>query len=344
MTIDFHAHLAQGGEDAPPFMRAMFDPEAYLEAQEAAGIELTVLSNAPPDLRGTAAELDEARRQHDFLGALVAAHPSRLAALAAVDPFGGPTWLQEGERALDAGFAGLCLPVGRDGKYLDLPEAQDALALAAQRGVVVLLHPSQSPVDGERFGHGMLAGWIGQPYDTGISLARMLLADTLGRHPGLRVVVAHCGGTLPMLLGRIDRVYQQMARMGGGGPGAGPPGAGPPGAGAPGPGPDGPGRHHGPPGAAGGATGLTPSLEGPPPSERLGRVYLDTAGYHRAALTAALAAVGPERVVVGTDYPPAGPSPAAALGVLAELDLEPAARQAILSGTARALLAGAPIR
>jgi aminocarboxymuconate-semialdehyde decarboxylase len=86
-----------------------------------------------------------------------------------------------------------------------------------------------------------------------------------------------------------------------------------------------------------------PSLDGPPPSERLGQVYLDTAGYHPAALTAAIAAVGTQRIVVGTDYPPAGPSPAAALAVLAELDLEPAARQAILGGTARGLLDGARI-
>ncbi len=51
-------------------MRALFDPEGYLERQEGAGVELAVLSNAlMADTPGD--ELVEAQRQHHFLTDLV---------------------------------------------------------------------------------------------------------------------------------------------------------------------------------------------------------------------------------------------------------------------------------
>ena len=212
MAIDFHAHLARDNPDAPPFMRSLFDVEGYLERQEEAGIELTVLSYAPADLTGAPEELDEAKGEHEFLAGLLEAHPGRFAALAGVDPFGGAPWLEEAQRALDAGFAGLCLPTSREGRYLDADEAQDALALADERGVVVFLHPSDSPVEAERAGDAVLRAWIGRPYDTGVCLSRMLIADTLSGYPNVRMVVAHSGGTLPMLLGRLDFVQDGFKR------------------------------------------------------------------------------------------------------------------------------------
>jgi aminocarboxymuconate-semialdehyde decarboxylase len=344
MAIDFHAHLAREDPEAPPFMRSLFDVEGYLERQEEAGLELTVLSYAPADLHGTPDELEEAKGEHEFLAGLVAEHPERLAALAGVDPFGGEAWLAEAERALDAGFAGLCLPTSRDGRYLDSDEAQDALALADERGALVFLHPSDSPVDPARAGDAVLRSWIGRPYDTGICLSRMLLAGTLARHPGVRMVVAHSGGALPMLLGRLDHVYDGFRRRaavmaGGGPPGGGPPGGGPPGGGPPGGGPPGGGPPKGPPREPiPPDRELRPSLDEGPPSGRLDRLWLDTASYHPAAIEAALAAVGPERVVIGTDFPPAGDSPAPTLDLVKGMGLGPETTDRILTGNARELL------
>jgi aminocarboxymuconate-semialdehyde decarboxylase len=334
MAIDFHAHLARENPDAPPFMRSLFDVDGYLERQEEAGVELTVLSYAPADLRGTPDELDEAKSEHEFLGELLREHPGRFAALAGLDAFGGQPWLDEAERALDAGFAGLCLPTSRDGRYLDADEAQDALALAEEREAVVFLHPSDSPVDAERAGDAVLRSWIGRPYDTGICLSRMLLADTLSRYPHVRVVVAHSGGALPMLLGRLDHVHEGFKRRaavmaGGGAPGGGPPGGGPPG-GPPGGGP--------PRASIAPDRALQPVVEGEPPSRRLDGLYLDTASYHPAALHAAIEAVGVDRIVIGTDFPPAGDSPAPTLDLVRGLGLDAQATDKILTGNARELL------
>lgn len=333
MTIDFHAHLAPDDPKAPPFLRHLFDVDGYLERQEAAGIERTVLSYALAEIEGRPEELDEAKGQHEFLADLLARYPDRFSALAGVDPFGGRPWLDEAERALDGGFAGLCLPTSRLGRYLDAHDCQDALALAAERGVVVFIHPSDSPLEMERAGDATLRAWIGRPYDTGVCLSRMLLADTLGRYPGLRVVVAHSGGVLPMLLGRLDYVYESFERRArfsaGGGPPGGPKG-GPPGGGPPGGGPPG--------GDIPESARLRAALGDPLPSGRIGSLYLDSACYHEAPLRAAIATVGVDRVVVGTDHPPAGESPEPAIAVLGRLGLPPEEHELISSGTARGLL------
>src|SRR5258705_8576371 len=108
----------------------------------------------------------------------------------------------------------------------------------------------------------------------------MLRAATLAPYPRLKVVVAHAGGVVPMMLGRLDQVhetfkrraaFQKMAAGSGGGPHA----------------------------ATATAPALEPALDDPGPSGRIDQLYLDTACYHPAAVAAAIAMVGPDRVVLG---------------------------------------------
>jgi aminocarboxymuconate-semialdehyde decarboxylase len=179
----------------------------------------------------------------------------------------------------------------------------------------------------------ILRDWIGRPYDTGICVSRMLLADTLASYPNVRVVIAHSGGPIPMLLGRLDAVYETFERRAafarqpspGGGPSGGPGGE----------------QRRGPPSdlpAPPADAALKPSLEGAKPSARLGQLYLDTASYHPTALRAAIDTVGVERIVVGTDYPPAGRSPRPTIELVQGLDLTSEERDKILSGNASQLL------
>jgi aminocarboxymuconate-semialdehyde decarboxylase len=151
----------------------------------------------------------------------------------------------------------------------------------------------------------------------------LVLAGTLARYPRMRLLAAHCGGVFPMLLGRLDYAYEGLkrvaARMGKGG---GPPGPGPP---------------SGPPDAGG---KLEVSLEGAVPSERAAGLYFDTASYHPAAIHAAIEAVGVDRVVLGTDYPPAGDSPDRAIQVVERLGLDQQDRDRILHENGRRLLDG----
>ena len=46
---------------------------------------------------------------------------------------------------------------------------------------------------------------VGNPFETTITAAHMVMAGVLERHPGLRVILAHGGGALPVLRGRLRR-------------------------------------------------------------------------------------------------------------------------------------------
>ena len=83
---------------------------------------------------------------------------------------------------------------------------------------------------------------------------------------------------------------------------------------------------------------LQPTLDERLPSGRLSGLWFDTASYHPSALHAAIAAVGVDRVVFGSDHPPAGDSPAAAVETVEKLDISADERDRILSGNARRLL------
>lgn len=45
---------------------------------------------------------------------------------------------------------------------------------------------------------------LGFPFETTTSISRMILAGVFDQFPALKILVAHSGGTLPFLAGRLD--------------------------------------------------------------------------------------------------------------------------------------------
>lgn len=64
----------------------------------------------------------------------------------------------------------------------------------------LLLHPGESP--DRRLDSFYLSNLLGNPVETGIAAAQLLLGGVLERHPGLKVIFVHCGGVLPVVVGR----------------------------------------------------------------------------------------------------------------------------------------------
>jgi predicted TIM-barrel fold metal-dependent hydrolase len=358
VTVDFHAHLAREEPSAPAFLRTLFDVPGYLEHQEAAGISRTILSYGLSEDGGRGGGLEEARRQHDFLAGLVAQYPDRFSALAGIDPFGGSPWLTEAERALENGFAGFCFPTSRRGRYLDSAAAADAFALANERRVLVFVHPSDSPIGTDRTGDPFLTMWIGRPLDVGLCVSRMVIADTLAAYPHVRAVVAQGGGVLPVLVGRLEHVLRDFTERPpewGGPPGGRFPEGHPLAESGRRPPTGGPAkavmrlalklglRPPGVPRGGGAALGQLPKEPlkasfGPGIEERVRRFYFDTATHHPAAITAAVAAFGSDRMVFGTDFPPVGESPAETLAAVDAAGLDDEERERILSKNTNDLL------
>jgi aminocarboxymuconate-semialdehyde decarboxylase len=140
---------------------------------------------------------------NEGLAASAATRPDRFRFFATVPlPWGEAAGdvLQDAVDRLGAVGAMIGTNVG--GRNLDDPALEPFWARAEALDVPVELHPV-APAGSDRLtGHG-LANFLGNPFDTTIAAASLIMGGVLDRHPGLRVVLVHGGGYLPYALGRI---------------------------------------------------------------------------------------------------------------------------------------------
>jgi aminocarboxymuconate-semialdehyde decarboxylase len=187
------------------------DVAAMLEQAAATGIGHLLLSpwiNLVPVDAG----LPEARLicqvQNDALAAAAAAHPGRVSAVGAValqDPVLAGRQLTE--LVAIPGMCGAEIPSSVGGRYLGDDFFGPSWEAAEASGALVFIHPST-----RGFGVPALDGYylwnsVGNPLETAVAAAHMAVAGVLERHPGLRVLLAHGGGALPAVRGRLRRAF-----------------------------------------------------------------------------------------------------------------------------------------
>ncbi|KAI2613309.1 hypothetical protein GGR54DRAFT_332179 [Hypoxylon sp. NC1633] len=105
---------------------------------------------------------------------------------------------------------GVILGTSGLGKGLDDPALVPAFRALAANKLTIFLHPHYGlpsevwgPRATEEYGH-VLPLALGFPMETTIAVARMYLAGLFDQVPDLRMILAHSGGTLPFLAGRIE--------------------------------------------------------------------------------------------------------------------------------------------
>lgn len=97
------------------------------------------------------------------------------------------------------------------GKGLDDPALDPIWKALEANDTMLFLHPHYGlpdeafggPEVTESYGH-VLPLALGFPLETTIAVTRMLLAGVFDRFPRLLILLAHSGGTLPFLAGRIE--------------------------------------------------------------------------------------------------------------------------------------------
>jgi aminocarboxymuconate-semialdehyde decarboxylase len=211
MVVDVHAHVIvpglgaevvwdergqvvrYDGREVRAAVRELCDLERILEEQVRAGVDLVVLS---PWVNLCGVEVE---RQNEALAGLAG---PRVAALGTVD-LRRPAQLVELMR--DGRLAGVEIPAAPDGDYLGHERFRDFWAAAEESRALVFVHPSTRgfglPVLEEQY----LWNTVGNPVETTVTAAHMIGAGVLDDFSDLRVVLAHGGGVLPALRGRLAR-------------------------------------------------------------------------------------------------------------------------------------------
>jgi aminocarboxymuconate-semialdehyde decarboxylase len=157
--------------------------------------------------------LELARVQNDGIAELVRAHPSRFRGLCSVPLQDIDAACAELERAVrELGLLGveIASAVGTT----DIADARfEPFWSACERlDAIVFLHPERFP-GAARLSANRLVFSTGYPSETGITAAQLLMGGLFTRHPKLRFVLAHGGGTLPWLLPRLDQVWSSFADL-----------------------------------------------------------------------------------------------------------------------------------
>ncbi|HEX4254509.1 MAG TPA: amidohydrolase family protein [Streptosporangiaceae bacterium] len=198
---------------------------ARIEAMDAAGVDVQILSLAPPGTGGLPAReaIELSRDANDRMSAAAGRYPDRLRAMTSL-PLSDPDAARaELERtATDPAHVGI-MAYGRSGdRPLDDPAYDDLLGAAARGKRPVFIHP-QIPPNAVReasyrgFGPTVdlaLAtfGW-GWHIEAGLAALRLILAGTFDRHPDLQIVLGHWGEALLFFLDRADSLSQVATHL-----------------------------------------------------------------------------------------------------------------------------------
>jgi len=100
---------------------------------------------------------------------------------------------------------GIILSTFACGAGLDDPQLLPLFGEVETLGLTIFLHPHYG-VGNEHFGcygHKLYLA-LGFPFETGTAVAKLVLSGVLEKLPNLRLLLAHSGGVLPFLAGRLD--------------------------------------------------------------------------------------------------------------------------------------------
>lgn len=213
-----HQAFAVGGREVRSAVREWTRLDRIVADQDAAGTDVVVLSPLVL-LLGHDAEPGEARRrariQNEGLARMVADGAGRIAALGTV-PLQEPGLAAEELRAVmaDGVLRGVELGASVGGRFLGDDAFAPFWAAAEETGALVFIHPTTRGFDAPVFGDHYLWNAVGNPLETTVTAAHLVMTGTLERHPGLRVLLAHGGGSILALRGRLRHAhsFQPQAR------------------------------------------------------------------------------------------------------------------------------------
>ena len=199
--VDAHVHVIPAGDwpEPPPAAVGEFrDVDRILEQTRADRVLLA------PWVRLLGID-DE--RLNDGLGELAS---DRVAVLGA----GRPDDPEGLHRTIERGLAGVEVAAKVDGAFLGDPRFDPFWAAAEERRALVFVHPSTRGFGGPDDHY--LWNTVGNPLETTVTAAHLVMAGVMERHPDLKVLLAHGGGAVLALRGRLRHAHEHVAGAQGG--------------------------------------------------------------------------------------------------------------------------------
>ena len=274
----------------------MSDFDTHMRVNQAAGVTKRLMSSGFTaetfSHETTKPSYEVCKVVNDEMAAVVARAPDRLWGIGAVNPLDKAN-VAEAERCMKSlGFKGLCATTSWHEKFLDNEEAFAFWEWAEDTGAPIFLHPPRVPIGHTtQMDQYKLDELVGRPFDTAMSVARMILSGLFDRYPRLQICVAHMGGGLLPCMGRLDFGWRLGCE-----------------------------------GMPEDSAIRCKKL----PSEYLRRLHVDTMGFWAPHVREAVEVFGADRVMFGTDYGPVPLDPKEHVDIVNTLGIAPADKEKIL--------------
>jgi aminocarboxymuconate-semialdehyde decarboxylase len=145
---------------------------------------------------------------------------SRFAAFATLpmqDPKQAAEMIPE---VIEQGFVGVTVAARIGEVELDSSELEMFWQSLDESEATVFIHPGYAPNEPRTAEYGMVNS-VGRPVDTTIAVSRLLGAGVPQRHPRAKILLAHGGGAVAFILGRLQRNFELDPSVGDPGDGIG---------------------------------------------------------------------------------------------------------------------------
>jgi len=189
-----------------PLFAEFIDVDAKLAAMDRKGIDISVLSPAPPTFTYWANRDVAVHVNHlvnDGVAEMVATRPDRLRGMGIIPMQHPDAAIDELERIVEVhGFRAIEIGTGIEGAKLSEPRFRPILRRAQELGVFVFAHPYYV---GNKSGleDYYLTNLVGNPLETALMVADLMFSGTLDELPDLKIGLAHGGGFVPYQIGRL---------------------------------------------------------------------------------------------------------------------------------------------
>ncbi len=183
------------------------DYKKHLIDMDAFNVEMQLLSLPSPAVD----KIVDSKHAHslsvlinDELAKIIRTEPKRFQGLATIAMNDPNLAVKEIERAVGTlGFKGVTISSNTNGSFYDSPKYEQVFEALERYDAPVFIHPTE-PATSKSIGPDyklvLIFGW---PFDTTLSLSRLVFSGMLRKFPKLKLIAAHGGGMIPFFKGRI---------------------------------------------------------------------------------------------------------------------------------------------
>ncbi|SFS79231.1 amidohydrolase family protein [Saccharopolyspora flava] len=245
-----------------------FNAERRIEAQDASGVDVEVLSPMPPLLRSDlppADGLSLARHVNEFTAALCDAHPHRLLGLGMVPLQDPESAAAELTAIRDQGLHGVEIASNIAGESIGDERFLPFFAEAERLGLAVFVHAMPTATD--RLPQSAMGTYV-VGLEGALAASSLVAGGTAAKCPDLRIAFSHAAGGYPLMLPRAQYFWSGSWNEG--------------------------------------PVDLDRAVapdDGPSPLDHARRFYYDTLVFDHRALRYLIDLLGPDRLLIGSDFP-----------------------------------------